>query len=153
MATHYIQMDVDETESQAVASAGTSLSYSSGYGKDVTLSWDSGTTNSSLIYDAVSRIIEYMEHYNSTADGDVSVADNPAGWRTSLPYKPGTFGDEGGFGVDYRAGEGDTNSILDGGGAVAIEIDASGANIPHRRYIDTARKLQSAFAQLNFPLA
>jgi len=151
MATHYIQMDVDENEAKAVASAGTSLAYSSGYGADVTLSWDSGTTNPTLILDAVTRIIKYLEASEPEAVGASN--DEPCGWRTSLPYKPGTFGDEGGFGVDFRVDAGDTNSILDSAGAVAIEIDLYGTTLPHRAIVNTAYKLRNAFAELNFPLA
>jgi len=149
MAVHFIQMSVGDQLGEAVT--GTSLSYSSGYGADLTLSWESGNvTNKSQILDAVQRLIHYIDSEDEHADGDVVINDEPSGWRTKITYDS-SFGDA--HGVDFRFSGGDTNSILELAGDVALEAHLVFDNYGRHIYVDLAENLRDALAQTDYPLA
>jgi hypothetical protein len=149
MAVHYIQMSIGDKLGEAAT--GTSLSYSSGYGADLTLSWESSNvTTKSQILDAVHRIIHYMDSYQDDIPGSTVHSDQPCGWRTKIAHDS-AYGDA--HGVDFRTGASDTNSILETSGDVALEADLAGQNITRNQYVELAHMLKDALSQTDYPLA
>jgi|DEB0MinimDraft_3_1074331.scaffolds.fasta_scaffold03276_3 hypothetical protein len=137
MATHYIQMDRGETAGEATT--GTAApTYSSGYDKEGTVTWDTTTvTTKALLIDSFRKIKENIAQ---------SILRNGGGTDTRKGYYVGiddTVGE-----VGYASGSLTTGSGKD----VTFEGQFISDTYDKNVILQLAEDLEDAISQMNFPL-
>ena len=138
MATHYIQMDRDELPGEATT--GTSApTYSSGYDKEGTVTWDTTkVTSKALLIDTFRKIKEHI------AQG---ILRNGGGTNTRKGYYAK---------IDNTIGEvGYTNGSLTTGSGKDVTFEGTFINDTYNKNVilELAERLEDAISQMDFPLA
>jgi len=138
MATHYIQMDRDELPGEATT--GTSApTYSGGYDKEGTVTWDSTTvTSKALLIETFRKIKEYLAQSNLRNGGGVS---SRKGYYIGIDETTGEVG--------YASGSLTTGSGKD----VTFEGEFTNNVYNKNVILELAERLEDAISQMDFPLA